>query len=78
MVHGTDVSAELNEQRANVAQWVRAADISFSVIMLTTGLAIAANHPGWGALFISFGIGAALAFTIIEPATARATFRRNN
>ena len=67
---------ELAEQRANVAQWVRAADILFSVIMLTTGLAIAADHTGWGALFISFGIGAALAFTIIEPTTARAVFRR--
>jgi hypothetical protein len=67
---------ELAEQRANVAQWVRAADILFSVIMLTTGLAIAGEHTGWGALFMSFGIGAALAFTIIEPVTARAAFRR--
>jgi hypothetical protein len=66
---------ELAEQRAHVAQWVRAADILFSVIMLTTGLAIAGDHTGWGALFISFGIGAALAFTIIEPTTARAAFR---
>jgi serine/threonine protein kinase len=69
--------SELSEQRANVAQWVRAADILFAVIMLSTGLAIAGDHTGWGALFISFGIGAALAFTIIEPTTARAAFRRN-
>ena len=68
--------SELGEQRANVAQWVRAADILFAVIMLTTGLAIAPDHTGWGALFLSFGIGAALAFTIIEPTTARAAFRR--
>ena len=68
--------SELTEQRANVAQWVRAADILFSVIMLATGLAIAGDHTGWGALFISFGIGAALAFTIIEPTTARAAFRK--
>ena len=67
--------SELSEQRSNVAQWVRAADILFSVIMLTTGLAIAGDHTGWGALFISFGIGAALAFAIIEPTTARAAFR---
>ena len=69
--------SELSEQRANVAQWVRAADILFAVIMLATGLAIARDHTGWGALFISFGIGAALAFAIIEPTTARAAFRRN-
>ena len=68
--------SQLAEQRANVAQWVRAADILFSVIMIATGLAIAGGHPGWSALFISFGIGAAVAFTIIEPATARAAFRR--
>jgi tRNA A-37 threonylcarbamoyl transferase component Bud32 len=70
----TDPSG-LIEQRANVAQWVRAADILFAVIMTATGLAIADDHTGWGALFISFGIGAAVAFTIIEPATARAAFR---
>ena len=69
--------SELAEQRANVSQWVRAADIVFTVIMLATGLAIAGDHTGWGALFISFGIGAALAFLIIEPTTARAAFKRN-
>jgi serine/threonine protein kinase len=67
--------SELIEQRANVAQWVRAADILFAVIMIATGLAIADDHAGWGALFISFGIGAAVAFAIIEPATSRAAFR---
>jgi serine/threonine protein kinase len=67
--------SELVEQRANVTQWVRAADILFAVVMIATGLAIADTHTGWGALFISFGIGAAVAFTIIEPATARAAFR---
>jgi hypothetical protein len=68
--------AELTEQRANVAQWVRVADILFAVIMIATGMTIADDHTGWGALFISFGIGAAVAFTVIEPATARAAFRK--
>jgi serine/threonine protein kinase len=68
--------SELIEQRANVALWVRAADTLFAVMMIATGLAIAGDHTGWGALFISFGIGAAVAFTIIEPATARAAFGR--
>jgi predicted Ser/Thr protein kinase len=68
--------SELVEQLANVSQWVRAADIVFTVIMLATGLAIAGDHTGWGALFISFGIGAAIAFLIIEPTTARAAFKR--
>ena len=69
--------SELAEQRANVGQWVRAADIVFTVIMLATGLAIAGDHTGWGALFFSFGIGAALAFLIIEPTTARAAFKQD-
>ena len=68
--------AELAEQRANVSQWVRAADVLFTVIMVATGVALAGDHTGWGALLISFGIGAALAFLIIEPTTARAAFRR--
>jgi hypothetical protein len=55
---------------------VRAADVLLAVIMLATGLALSGDRPGWGALFISFGIGAALAFLIIEPTTARAAFRR--
>jgi hypothetical protein len=69
--------SELAEQRANVGHWVRAADVVFTVIMLVTGLAIAGDHPGWSALFIAFGIGAGLGFSIIEPTTARAAFKRN-
>jgi hypothetical protein len=69
---------ELAEQRARVANFVRAADVGFAIIMLGTGLAIAGEHTGWGALFIAFGAGAALAFTIIEPTTARAAFGRRN
>ena len=68
---------ELAEQRARVANFVRAADVGFAIIMLATGVALAGEHTGWGALFIAFGAGAALAFTIIEPATARAAFGRD-
>jgi hypothetical protein len=66
---------ELAEQRASIAHWLRAADVGFALIMLATGLTIADAHTGWGALFVSFGLGAALAFLVIEPATARAAFR---
>ena len=40
--------------------------------MIGIGLVIADAHTGWSALFVSFGLGAALAFLVIEPATARA------
>ncbi len=65
---------ELGSQLANVGRLVRAADVAFSLMMLATGLVIADSHTGWGALFVSFGLGGALAFLVIEPATARAAF----
>ena len=64
--------AELASQLANIGRLVRAADVAFSLIMIATGLVIADAHTGWGALFVSFGLGGALAFLVIEPATARA------
>jgi hypothetical protein len=42
--------------------------------MLAIGMLIAGEHTGWGALFVSFGIGAAVGAAIIEPTTARAAF----
>jgi tRNA A-37 threonylcarbamoyl transferase component Bud32 len=69
---------ELPSQIARISTLVRAADVAFSLIMIATGLVIADQHTGWGALFVSFGLGAALAFLVIEPATARAAFKRDN
>ena len=53
---------ELPRSWRNIGRLVRAADIAFSLIMIATGLVIADAHTGWGALFVSFGLGAALAF----------------
>ena len=66
---------ELPSQLANIGRLVRAADVAFSLVMTATGLVLADAHTGWSALFVSFGLGAALAFLVIEPATARAAFR---
>ena len=43
--------------------------------MIGIGLVIADTHTAWAALFVSFGLGGALAFLVIEPATARAAFK---
>lgn len=67
-------ASELAVQLANISPLVRAADVAFSLIMIGIGLVIADAHTGWAALFVSFGLGAALAFLVIEPATARAAF----
>jgi tRNA A-37 threonylcarbamoyl transferase component Bud32 len=63
---------QLRAQLASIGRMVKAADVAFSLIMIATGLVIAADHTGWGALFVSFGLGGALAFLVIEPATSRA------
>ncbi len=64
--------SQLRAQRAYVSQWIRAADIAFALILIATGLVIADAHTAWGALLVAVGLGAALAFLIIEPTTARA------
>ncbi len=68
---------ELASQLANIGRLVRAADVAFSLVMIATGLVVADEHTGWGALLVSFGLGGALAFLVIEPATARAAFGKS-
>jgi hypothetical protein len=65
---------ELATQRAHVGRWLRAADYGFAGVMVVTGVTIAEAHNGWGALFVSMGVGAALVFLIVEPVTARSAF----
>ena len=64
--------AELADQRANVAHWVRAADIVFTVIMLATGLAIAGDHRVGARCLFPSASAPPWPFLIIEPTTARA------
>ena len=66
---------DLREQRADVARWIRWADVAFAALLIIGGIALPDTHAGWAALLISFGIGAAVAFVFIEPATTRAAFR---
>jgi serine/threonine protein kinase len=68
---------ELISQLGNINRLVRVADVAFSLVMIATGLVLADAHTGWSALFVSFGLGAALAFLVIEPATARAAFGKS-
>jgi Protein kinase domain len=66
--------SELEHQRARVRRWIRLGDYGFTAAMLAIGLAIADAHTAWGALFLSMGLGAAIVFLVVEPATARAAF----
>jgi hypothetical protein len=66
---------DLRERRADVAHWIRGADLAFALLLVIGGIALPPDRAGWAALLISFGLGALLAALLIEPATARAAFR---
>ena len=68
---------DLAVHRADVARWVWWADVAFAVLLVTGGIALPAERAGWAALLISVGVGSTVAFVLIEPATARAAFRRS-
>ena len=67
---------DLRERLADAARWIRATDIAFAALLIIGAIALPADRVGWAALLMSFGIGASLAALFIEPATARAAFRR--
>jgi hypothetical protein len=69
---------DLEEQRAAVSRWIWWADAAFAALLIIGGIALPADQAGWAALFIAVGLGAAIAFLIIEPATARAAFRHRD
>ena len=68
---------DLAGQRAEIGRWIRWADCAFVFLLVAGGLLLPETRAGWAALLLSFGIGSAVAFLIIEPATARAAFRKN-
>jgi serine/threonine-protein kinase len=68
---------DLAARRRDVAWWIRGADSVFAALLIAAGIALPPERAGWAAVLISFGIGAAVAAFIIEPATARAAFRHD-
>ena len=68
--------AQIDLQRAQSAPWIRAADWLFAGLLLAASALIAEAHPAWASVTAAGGIVSALAFLAIEPATARAAFRR--
>jgi hypothetical protein len=66
---------DLPAQRARLRGSIRAADMALTLLALGAGLTLASDHAEWAALFVGFGLGAALSYLVIEPATSRAAFR---
>ena len=68
--------AELAAQRGLVSSWIRWSDWLFVALLLAGAGVIANSHAGPATLLVAVAVGCFLAFTIIEPATTRAAFRR--
>ena len=66
---------ELRWVRRRTGRFIRAADYAFALVLLGAGLYIGDDNPPLSVLLISFAIGAAVAFLVIEPVTTRAAFR---
>jgi hypothetical protein len=65
----------LAAQRADTGRWIRFADCAFVALLVDGGLMLGEDQAAWATLLISVGVGTAVAFLMIEPATARAAFR---
>ena len=68
-------ASELPAQRARAGPWTRLSDAGFAAALLTDALAIASAHVEFSMLLITMAIVAAVASSMIEPATTRAAFR---
>ena len=66
---------ELKWLRARNGRWIHAADWLFAIVLMIGGLLVGDERSPLAILLFSFGLGAAVAFLVIEPATTRAAFR---
>ncbi len=67
---------ELRWLRSRVAPWILAADWTFVLTLISASLLIGDEGSPLAILMLSFGIGAGVVFLVVEPATARAAFRK--
>jgi serine/threonine protein kinase len=66
--------AQLSWVRKRAALWIATGDAVFTVGLLSGGLLIRQEDSSIGIVLVSIGLGAAVAFLVIEAATARAAF----
>ncbi len=69
-------AAELRWLRGRVRPWIAAADWVFALALIAGGLIVGDDRAALAVVLLSFGLGAAVGFLFIEPATARAAFRK--
>jgi hypothetical protein len=66
---------ELKWLRARVGRWVAGADWLFCASLIAGALLLGDERSPLAIVLLSFGIGAGIAFLVIEPATTRGAFR---
>jgi serine/threonine protein kinase len=68
---------QLTDEHAHVSRWLRRTDTALSVLFAAGGLlCLAISHEAIAILFLTFAVGSFVAFTVIEPATTRASIRK--
>ena len=67
--------AELRWARRRVGFWIRLADWLFVVSLAATGIIVGEDRSPVAIVLLAVAVGAAIAFLVIERATARAAFR---
>ena len=68
---------ELPWLRRRVRWWIHGADWLYALTLVAASLLLEDERSPLAVLLLSFGIGSAVAFLVIEPATARAAFGRD-
>jgi hypothetical protein len=70
--------AELPEQRKKASRWIRCADWLFVLVLAATAIRIYEIHAVVATLLMSVAIGSLVAFTLIEPTTAKAALDKKD
>jgi hypothetical protein len=69
--------SELRWTRRRTAMWIRAADWLFAGALGISGIVVGEDRSPVAIILVAVAVGAAIAFLIIERATARAAFRNS-
>lgn len=64
--------AELPEQLRRTERWIRWSDVLFALLLLVGAVVVHDSHATVATLLVAVAVGSSVAFTLIEPATARA------
>ena len=71
-------SAELGWARARATGWMLVSDAIFAIGLVVAGVLVGDARPALAVIEIAVAVGAATAFAVVEPATARAAFGRTD